>query len=64
MAGSGGQNTPTYPNLTFAGNGGIAQSITPVSTPVAVTVGGGGATFPLNPGGGGVGGAVVVEYVG
>jgi hypothetical protein len=64
MAGSGGQNTPTYPNGTFAGNGGIAQSITPVSSPVAVTVGSGGATHPLNPGGGGVGGAVVVEFVG
>ena len=48
------------------GMGGLAIAISPVSGPVAITVGAGGAA---NPGGasltsGGIGGAVVVEFVG
>ena len=47
------------------GAGGVAVAITPVSAPVSVTVGSGGATN--NPAGGnlgGTGGVVIVEYVG
>jgi hypothetical protein len=66
MAGAAGQGggTGTFPNTGF---GGLAIGICPVSAPVAVTVGTGGA---FNPGSGnlssgsGVGGAVVVEFVG
>ena len=46
------------------GGGGIAMAIVPVSAPVSITVGAGGAQAGGNPSAGGVGGAIVVEYVG
>jgi len=61
-AGGGGLGTP---GSNFGGHGGIATAICPVSAPVAITVGGGGAPnyAPPTPQGHGVGGAVVVEWV-
>ena len=46
------------------GAGGLAIAISPVSGPVAVTVGSGGNAYPISSGAGGVGGAVLVEFVG
>jgi hypothetical protein len=46
------------------GFGGLAIAEVPVSGPVSVTVGGGGNGNATYPAPGGVGGAVVVEYVG
>jgi hypothetical protein len=57
FAGSGGY--PATPG--YATGGGIAVAICPVSSPVAITVGA-GQSNPL--GSGGIGGVVVVEFVG
>lgn len=58
-AGWAGVNIP----VGSGGYGGTSIAIVPVSAPVAVTVGSGGPSGS-SPGTGGVGGAVVVEYVG
>jgi hypothetical protein len=50
-------------NPSAGGGGGFASAIVPVSAPVTITIGAGGAgAVPL--GIGGIGGAVVVEFVG
>ena len=57
-AGQGG----VTPGGTSGGAGGLAVAIVPVSAPVVVTVGAGGNGSPT--GQGGIGGAVLVEFVG
>lgn len=62
MAGASGGSTSPSGNL-HAGAGGYAIAIVPVSAPVAVTVGNGGAKVSPNLVYAGVGGAVLVEFV-
>ena len=57
IAGAATVNTPG----TRSGAGGVAIAVVPVSNPVAVTVGAGGSGGPTH---GGIGGAVLVEFVG
>ena len=57
-SGGGGYNLPA----ANGASGGLAVAIVPVSAPVSITVGAGGAGVPVN-GCGGVGGAVLVEWV-
>ena len=47
------------------GGGGLAVAIVPVSAPVAITIGAGGnASSPPTSGTGGIGGAILVEFIG
>ena len=64
IAGARGNGTPT--TTESGGVGGVAIAMVPVSAPVTVTVGDGGAgAGPTGPAlSGGVGGAVLVEFVG
>ena len=67
-AGGGGANGPNGPpNPGYPGGaGGYAVAIVPVSAPVSVTIGSGGAASlpPTVAGTGGVNGAVLVEFIG
>jgi hypothetical protein len=54
-----------FPSQKIGGGGGVAVVLTPVSAPVAVTVGAGGAANnPSSTNCGATGGVVIVEYVG
>jgi hypothetical protein len=65
IAGAAGSpyGSPGGGSASVGGGGGYAVAICPVSGPVAVTIGSGGASNPLFSGGG-MGGAVLVEFVG
>jgi hypothetical protein len=63
MAGSAGYLVPQFPGKGGCGGLAVAQNV-PVSAPVTVTVGAGGANNGSNPAPKSTGGVVLVEFVG